>query len=503
MFSKKTKKKFFLFKIVLIFCFCIEEPKAAGAGSGSSNQWFEKISLHEYKSLDPFTFFKGIVFHEVPLKIGDIEFNDIIWEKMIMEKKLRSLHENLKTKENFAQYQMAAIYEGEGGIEVFSIPISLSDDEESRAFYANGTMGVLSSGFEHDIDGYPWIARSKTSSDIFLIQRPSSTPDMTKKTVELLKELTNDQDCPATVSVSTLDKLIGGFEEFEAIKPRIKDFLLTYFKNAMDLSASPEGDLVDSGALEKSFTDLKSYMIETRHDASSLDDLLSIIMNMRFDLEGRYFEIIKKQKVLEIDSQIDIEKQKCTDILEGIKRVGDDKAELRRLHMELNQKPEIASLSKKKSLVNKVFTNLQGLYVEIIKYKKLTNLCNPKDFNFGCSEQLLIDHLFASNLDATVSYVIEKAKDRPLKQLVLLIHSTMTPCKTCSLDIALEFERGRIADFFRQVEESLGVAVDKTVVVSFEKEYFPASPEKNYGFVFTKNPSMAKDKFYWLVDGLL
>jgi len=97
--------------------------------------------------------------------------------------------------------------------------------------------------------------------------------------------------------------------------------------------------------------------------------------------------------------------------------------------------------------------------------------------------------LFRANLDFTISQILSKNEGKILKEIYLVIHSTMTPCKTCSLDIALEFARGRIFNFFQRLDESTGKSLKKTIIVSFEKPYEPSEGEKKYGFSFVQDDS--------------
>ncbi|MBW8308408.1 MAG: hypothetical protein K0M45_01995 [Candidatus Paracaedibacteraceae bacterium] len=660
-------------------------------GEADRKEWFniqDSTQRENYKffdddkripegTTDTFQVFEGAMYAEnlkTFLERANIQGEYLINEMIEKEKALRESQADLAFKDNLAQFRFLALYQ-ENETDSFSIPI-YADQGEADAFYANGNLGSIISRFSHQVNGYPWFSKSNDNS-IILVQRPSSTPEATEKTVELLQNLTHGPNCPSTISAEKLEYLRQKFKEFndkrasikeksqESLKQylleldtpdensespfherlkeclleldmpdensesafyeRLKECLLELAKPGKDSEsafykrlkecllelAKPDEDSESAfyGRLKKCLLELakpgnesesafrarlkqyllelaklgnesesdffkkhkkianiakkymkiantaKKYMNKRKNYKKQIKNLLneqgkpfienffntnaSIFENhinkMRFDLEGRFFEIEKKNHEINSKNQVDEHVRTHHPALLGeFKRLQEKSRNIQKniatLKQELNtnsdnkkelhhyeekrqrvskaiaqlsqQKNEIEfTLSKEQRIISNIYEYLQLEYLLLIA--KYIDICSPIDFNFGCSEQLLVDHLFRVNVNETVVCVTEKINGRVLDTLVLLIHSTMTPCKTCSLAIALEavHNQGRIFNFFSLLKEDLGRDFKGIVVVSFSKGYSADNADKFYGFAFKwSDPIPQTPDFYWLVN---
>ncbi|AIK96176.1 hypothetical protein [Candidatus Odyssella acanthamoebae] len=494
---------------------------------------------------DAFHFFERAIYADslkVLLERANIQGAHLINEMIGKEKTLRETYPDLAFKDNFAQSRFFAIYQNSEP-DSFSIPL-YAGKEEADAFYANGNLGSLVPGFFHNIRGYPWFSENADNS-IFLVQRPSSTPEATAQTVKLLQNLAQESHCPSTISAEKLKYLHDQFEEFTdvcaSIKGKLGEKLIEYPSSLKEQNTLPEPDKPGKKANRNTLAFVKKLdeadIAEVFH--KNILIFTACINRMRFDLEGRFFETEKKVHEINSKNQVDqhtstthpelglqlkLLQMKAEKIKEAIALIRQELKTPNSNREELKARLKtcqetyrgintpIAELSKTKKeieyprikeqkVISDIYEYLQEKYLELIeKYK---DICNPKDFNFGCSEQLLIDHLFRVNFDNTVVSVRDRVNGKALDTLVFLIHSTMTPCKTCSLAIALEaiHEKGRIFNFFSFLRKVLKREFKGIVVVSFSKEYRPTHPEKFYGFAFkVSNHIPPIEDFYWLVN---
>ncbi len=496
-------------------------------------------------TIDTFQIFDGAIYADnlkAFIERANIQGGHLIKEMIKEEETLRDSHTDLASKDNFAQFRFLALYQN-SGLDSFSIPL-YAEQGEADAFYANGNLGSIIPGFSQPVNGYPWFSKSNDNS-IILVQRPSSTPEATEKTVELLQNLTHGPNCPSTISAEKLEYLHRRFKDFKdeqaSIKEKLRESLTGYLstlKEEKTVNKRGKGGKrrkQDIGTAEGEQEE--AYLSEVF--ANNIAIFKNCIDQMRFDLEGRFFEIEKKNREMNSKEQVDnYVRTHHPDLLESFKSFQEEfakiKEDISRLKQELktnsdnreelqqrlntyeeerkrvskeitklaNVKKEIETpLVKEQRVISNIYEYLRKKYLELIAGYK--DICSPKDFNFGCSEQLLVDHLFRVNVDETVVCVTDKINGKILDTLVLLIHSTMTPCKTCSLAIALEaiHDQGRIFNFFRLIKEDIERDFKGIVVVSFSKEYGPTNADKFYGFAFKwHDPLPPTQDFYWLVN---
>ncbi len=131
--------------------------------------------------------------------------------------------------------------------------------------------------------------------------------------------------------------------------------------------------------------------------------------------------------------------------------------------------------------------NIRGLIGSIqneLSTRSLGDLLNSKFFNLGCSEPLLLFDLLRNALDRAdlIASMKKTLFSDQLTGIVVQLHSTKTPCRSCLIGCCGHFQRGVIRNFFEEIRGEL-VPLGKRdtklrFVVSYQAPYEDLYPFK-------------------------
>jgi hypothetical protein len=125
----------------------------------------------------------------------------------------------------------------------------------------------------------------------------------------------------------------------------------------------------------------------------------------------------------------------------------------------------------------------------IFSEKLLSELLNSKRFNVGCSEQLILFYLKDVDTRRELNRNFLKAlhKEKRVKNILLQIHSTKTPCKTCLINCCGHLESGWLNSLFNELMVELKplIPVSTNIIISYHRCY---EDEYNFG-IRAANPS--------------
>ncbi|MBW8309768.1 MAG: hypothetical protein K0M45_09100 [Candidatus Paracaedibacteraceae bacterium] len=117
-------------------------------------------------------------------------------------------------------------------------------------------------------------------------------------------------------------------------------------------------------------------------------------------------------------------------------------------------------------------------YIKTIRknlYGELTDdiLYNSKYFNLGCSEQFLLDSVFARKVNriGLAERVIEATNKKEVDHIAIQIDTTKAPCEICVTDILLNTVKGDIKDFFDSLEIEKLEDYQKKVIITYTEPY--------------------------------
>lgn len=463
-----------------------------------------------------FTWGKKVKNCVLEMEEGSIDFAEHIQEMINNEKNLSSLHNELK-KENIAQYKFLVIDKHRKADSFCCLPLGLPTPLESSqkaiCFYPCGTLAKQYPDFSY-LEDYPCISQSTKDKNILLFQRPYSRTEATQHTINLLLTLVENPSakkaCPATVFPHVLNSMKKKFESFNKergdFQQNLDKLVVDIFRDIEKNLQNP--DLIENKSLKKSISSISKEIKLSKEDISALTATFRReIKNLRYTPEGKTFLIRKKLLIEKLNEEI--EKLKKGNYLslyteiETLKLSPASKELLISKKKELDNKEDILLLRQKKAVMMEIFEIMYKKYKAYVTTNKFDTLCNSKQFNFACSEQLVLDHLFDSQIETVVANV-HKYITPDTKVLVFLLHSTMAPCKTCSLVLALEMIRqdGRIKNFFELLEGLSKNIFKKLVLVSYAKAYNPEEEEKKYGFDFENVKEIYANSThgYFLVD---
>ena len=106
--------------------------------------------------------------------------------------------------------------------------------------------------------------------------------------------------------------------------------------------------------------------------------------------------------------------------------------------------------------------NIKGLIATIhntLSERKLCDLLNSKYFNLGCSEPVLLQDMLVTEINRIdlISKISRNlAKDRQLHTVIIQLHSTKTPCRSCLIGCCGHLRDGVIKTFFQELSQELG-----------------------------------------------
>lgn len=132
---------------------------------------------------------------------------------------------------------------------------------------------------------------------------------------------------------------------------------------------------------------------------------------------------------------------------------------------------------------NENVRELIELIIRELSSRNLGDILNSKFFNLGCSEPLLLYDLLR-NGDLKRTNLIRRVhenliKDQQPNHIVVQLHSTKTPCKSCLISCCGHFQKGVIRDFFKEIEALLsGRNVRLSFVISYQSLYEDQYPFK-------------------------
>lgn len=126
--------------------------------------------------------------------------------------------------------------------------------------------------------------------------------------------------------------------------------------------------------------------------------------------------------------------------------------------------------------------DIKGLIDSIqseLSARSLGDLFNSKFFNLGCSEPLLLFDLMRNDLDR--ADLIARMKDSlfsdQLAGIVIQLHSTKTPCRSCLIGCCGHCKRGVIRGFFDEIMRELGT-IELRFIISYQSPYEDRYPFK-------------------------
>jgi hypothetical protein len=110
--------------------------------------------------------------------------------------------------------------------------------------------------------------------------------------------------------------------------------------------------------------------------------------------------------------------------------------------------------AKKRSALEKFIIAIQ----KELSQRNLNELFNSKNFNLGCSEPLLLLDFLREGLAKTnlIRKISKNLASNNLKGIVMQLHSTKTPCRSCLIGCCgHSCEGGLISSFFEEVKRTL------------------------------------------------
>lgn len=114
----------------------------------------------------------------------------------------------------------------------------------------------------------------------------------------------------------------------------------------------------------------------------------------------------------------------------------------------------------------------------ILSSKKLDEVFNSKNFNLGCSEPLILFDLFNSLArQELIRKIPQKIKESPVNTIIIQLHSTKIPCRSCLLTCCGHVQAGLIKELFQDIcNEFTGSELNIHFFVTYHSHYEDSYP---------------------------
>lgn len=110
--------------------------------------------------------------------------------------------------------------------------------------------------------------------------------------------------------------------------------------------------------------------------------------------------------------------------------------------------------------------------------RNLSELLNSKHFNLGCSEPLLLFDLLREDLNKfrLIRYITKTLINDQLDSIIIQLHSTKTPCRSCLIGCCGHHQHGIIKSFFDDIRNAVRNSlkrenVDLRFLISYHAPY--------------------------------